>query len=85
MNMQQVVLDAIERVAPDVDASALPDDVDFREEAGLDSMDFLGVLNAVRDASGIEVPEADYDAIATIARFADYLDAHRGPAAPEHG
>ena len=75
MNTRQAILDAIERIAPDVDTTTLPDDVDFREEAGLDSMDFLGVLNTVRDATGVEVPEIDYDAIRTVRQFSDYLDA----------
>ncbi len=73
MNARQIILDAIERIAPDVDAAALPLDVDFREEAELDSMDFLGVLTAVQEATGIEVPETDYTQIVSIDRFSDYL------------
>ena len=75
MDARQTILDAIERIAPDVDASTLPDDVDFREEAELDSMDFLSVLNAIQDATGVEVPELDYSRIMTIAQFSDYLTA----------
>jgi acyl carrier protein len=75
MNPRQIICDAIEKIAPDVDTSTLPDDVDFREEAELDSMDFLNVLNAVQDATGVEVPETDYPKIMTIAEFADYLSA----------
>ena len=75
MDPRQVILDAIERIAPDVDASAVPDDVDFREEAELDSMDFLSVLNAIQEATGVEVPEIDYAQIMTIAQFTDYLSA----------
>jgi acyl carrier protein len=73
MNARQIILDAIERIAPDVDATALPPDVDFREEAELDSMDFLGVLTAVQEATAVEVPESDYAQIVSIDRFADYL------------
>jgi acyl carrier protein len=76
MDTRTIVLDAIAKVAPDVDTSTLPADVDFREEAELDSMDFLGVLTAVQEATGIEVPEADYPSIITVDGFADYLAAH---------
>ena len=76
MEPRQIIRDAIERIAPDVDASTIPDDVDFREEAELDSMDFLSVLNTVHDATGVEVPESDYPKISTIADFADFLSAH---------
>jgi acyl carrier protein len=76
MDTRQAVLAAIGKIAPDVDVDTLPDDVDFREEAELDSIDFLGVLNTVRDTTGIEVPETDYPQIITIAGFAEYLAAH---------
>ena len=73
MDTRQIILDAIERIAPDVDAATLPLDVNFRQEAELDSMDFLGVLTNVQDATGLEVPEADYAQITTIEQFAAYL------------
>ena len=75
MDARQTILDAIERIAPDVDLATLPHDVDFREEAELDSMDFLGVLTAVQEVSGVEVPEIDYAQIITIDQFTDYLSA----------
>ena len=56
MNTRQIVLAAITKVAPDVDAATLPGDIDFREEAELDSMDFIGILTAVHEATGVEVP-----------------------------
>lgn len=71
-----VVLAAIAKIAPDVDITTLPGDVDFREEAELDSMDFIGVLTAVQEAIGVEVPEIDYPSIITVDAFADYLAAH---------
>jgi acyl carrier protein len=77
MDARQIILDAIERIAPDVDTSALPGDVDFREEAELDSMDFLSVLTTVEQATGVTVPEIDYPRIITIDQFADYLTSHR--------
>ena len=73
MDTREIVLAAITKVAPDVDPSTLPGDVDFREEADLDSMDFIGILTAVHEASGIEVPEIDYPLITTVDAFAAYL------------
>ena len=75
MNARQTIFDAIVKVAPDVDPDTLPTDVDFREEAELDSMDVLGVLTAIQEATGIEVPETDYSEITTIDQFTDYLSA----------
>jgi acyl carrier protein len=79
MNARQTIFDAIVKIAPDVDPTTLPDDVDFREEAELDSMDFLAVLTAVHEATGVSVPETDYSEIVTIERFADYLTVRLQP------
>lgn len=73
MDQRTIILHAIEKIAPDVDASLIPGGVDFREEADLDSMDFIGVLTAVQEATGIAVPESDYPSIITIDAFAEYL------------
>jgi acyl carrier protein len=71
--LDALVREAIERVAPDVDATAIPADADFRDEAELDSMDFLGVLGVVHDRTGVEIPEADYGRITTIDELVAYL------------
>jgi acyl carrier protein len=76
-DLHDTIRAAIEKVAPDVDASELPGDCNFREAAELDSMDFLSVLAVVADATGVEVPEADYAAVVTIDAFADYVAARR--------
>ena len=64
---------AIEHVAPDVDASTLPLDVDVRLEADLDSMDFMAVLSEIKDGTGIDVPESEIARVVTIGGCADYL------------
>lgn len=73
MDTREIVMAAITKIAPDVDPTTLPGDVDFREEADLDSMDFIGILTAVHEATGIEVPEIDYPSIITVDAFAEYL------------
>jgi acyl carrier protein len=77
-DLRQTIRDAISRVAPDVDPSSIPNDAEFREEAGLDSMDLLSVLAEVAKATGVEVPEAEYGSITTIDDFAEYLRSHVG-------
>jgi acyl carrier protein len=77
MDARATVLAAIGKIAPDVDTTTLPTDVDFREEAELDSMDVIGILTAVHEATGVEVPEADYPLITTVDDFAQYLVSHQ--------
>jgi acyl carrier protein len=71
-DLHDTIRTAIEKIAPDVDAFQLTGSCNFREAAELDSMDFLGVLAQIADATGVEVPEADYAVVATIDQLADY-------------
>jgi acyl carrier protein len=64
---------AIGRVAPEVDVEAIDPASDLRDAAGLDSMDFLEVIVAVYEATGVEVPERDYPRLATLSGFVAYL------------
>lgn len=67
---------SIERIAPDIDASTIPTDADMRIEAELDSMDFIAVLSAIKESTGIDVPESETGRVSTIDGCADYLVAH---------
>jgi acyl carrier protein len=72
------ILDALAEVAPEVDASRLDAALPIQDQVDLDSMDFLAVVEAVRDRTGIEVPEADYRHLATVASGARYLASRAG-------
>jgi acyl carrier protein len=64
-------------IAPEVDLAAIGPDEDLREAADLDSMDMLNLVTALHEATGIDVPEADVDRLATPAGFAAYVEAAR--------
>ena len=49
----------------------------LREQLDLDSMDFLNVIAALNERTGVDVPEADYPQLATIGSAADYLATRR--------
>jgi len=70
----QAVIDIIKEIVPDEDCSALDPRRNLREQLQLDSMDFLDVVMELRKQYGIEVPEADYPKLATLASCADYLE-----------
>jgi acyl carrier protein len=74
-----VVTSAITKVAPDVDLDVIDPDADLREEAELDSLDFLNVVSAVHEATGLEIPERDYPQLGTLNGFVDYVSS-RSPA-----
>ncbi|MCC5790375.1 MAG: acyl carrier protein [Opitutales bacterium] len=70
---KQVVIDIINDIAPDEDTSDLKPDVRLRDQLDLDSMDFLDIVMELRKQHGIEVPEADYQKLASLDSCAEYL------------
>ena len=62
-------------VAPDLDVAGIGPDNDLRNDIGLDSMDFLNFVIAAHKQLGVNVPEADYGKITSLAKFARYIAA----------
>jgi acyl carrier protein len=71
--IRQVIIDILERIAPDEDLSSLNDAVAFREQMELDSMDFLDIVMELRKLYRIQIPEADYVHLASMASTVEYL------------
>ena len=70
------VLDILEDIAPDEDLSELKDEVAFREQLELDSMDFLDIVMELRKRHRIQVPEEDYEQLVSMQSTVDYLTPH---------
>lgn len=70
---KKVVLDIIADIAPDEDLSNVKPDVRLRDQLQLDSMDFLDIVMELRKRHGIEVPEAEYQQLASLDSCAEYL------------
>ena len=68
------ILDILSDIVPDEDLSALVDDVPFREQIELDSMDFLDIVMELRKRYRVQVPEDDYVELATMAGTVKYLE-----------
>jgi acyl carrier protein len=71
--IKQVVLQIISVIAPDEDLSDVRSDVPLRDQFELDSMDFLDIVMELRKRYGVEVPEADYEQLASLDSCAAYL------------
>jgi acyl carrier protein len=70
------VLDILSNIAPDEDLSDLKDDVSFRDQMSLDSMDFLDIVMELRKRHRIQIPEADYPQLASMGSTVSYLEPH---------
>jgi acyl carrier protein len=60
-------------VAPELDLDEIDHAAPLQEAADLDSMDFLNLVTALYEETGIDIPERDYPSIATIDGFVAYL------------
>ena len=77
MNVAEIreeVLDILSDIAPDEDLSQLDDNVRFREQLELDSMDFLDIVMELRKRHRIQVPEDDYINLASMGSTVAYLE-----------
>lgn len=68
-------LNALHRVAPDVDIASLDPTGDLREEADLDSVDIVNLVVRLHETLGVDVPETDYGEMTTLDRAVTYLTA----------
>jgi acyl carrier protein len=73
--IRSVVLRELGRIAPEADLPALPESAPLRDELEIDSMDLLNFATAIHDALGVDIPEADYERIATLQGCVEYLAA----------
>lgn len=63
----------IHRIAPEIELDEIDPTAPMQEAMDLDSMDFLNVMTALHDSTGLDVPERDYPSLSTVERFVDYL------------
>jgi acyl carrier protein len=76
MNADEIkttVLRALARIAPEADLDALAPDFEFRDQLDIDSFDFLTFVIALHEATGVDIPEADYQQLATLNDAVAYL------------
>ena len=72
--IREEVLDILKDIAPDEDLSQLDDDMRFREQLELDSMDFLDIVMELRKRHRIQIAEDDYINLASMNSTVTYLE-----------
>jgi acyl carrier protein len=72
--IKQAVRDILSDIAPDEDLSDLKEDVPFRDQLEMDSMDFLDIVMELRKRYRIQIPEEDYLELASMASTVKYLE-----------
>ena len=72
--IKDAVTDILADIAPDEDLSDLKDDIPFRDQLELDSMDFLDIVMELRKRYRIQIPEEDYPELISMASTVKYLE-----------
>ena len=72
--IREEVLDILSSIAPDEDLSSIKDEVSFRDQLELDSMDFLDIVMELRKRYRVQIPEEDYTELASMKSTVTYLE-----------
>jgi acyl carrier protein len=73
--IKTTVLRVIGDIAPEADLNHIDPAVDLREQLDLDSMDLLNIMIGIHEATGVDIPEADYPQMASLDGSVTYLRA----------
>jgi acyl carrier protein len=71
--LRAVILRVLGEIAPEADLARIKPDVGFRDQLDLDSMDLLNFAVGLHEALRVEIPEADYPKLATLAGCVEHL------------
>lgn len=71
--IRTAVVEIIKSIAPEFDPGSIGDEQPLRRQLDLDSMDWLNVIAGVHDKLGVDIPEADYGRLTTVAAIVDYV------------
>lgn len=73
--LSEIVKRCLFGVAPDLEGQPIDVDEPFREQLGIDSMDFLNFIIALHKVTGVDIPEKDYPKLESLAGCLRYLQA----------
>ena len=68
-----LLADLLRGIAPEIDLDDVDPDAMLQDEVELDSMDFLNLVTALYEATGVDIPERDYPAVASVSGWVSYL------------
>ena len=72
--IKDVILDIIQDIDEDAELASIKADVPLRDQIDLDSMDFLDIVMELRKRYQLQIPEADYPELASLASCVNYLE-----------
>ncbi len=74
--LRSEILTALKQVAPEVDTAALDSEQTFRDQLGIDSIDYLNFIVGLEERLGLRIAEVDYPRLSSLAGCLEYLRYH---------
>ena len=74
--LRSEILKALKQVAPEADTVTLDSEHTFRDQLGIDSIDYLNFIVGLEERLGLRIAEIDYPRLSTLAGCMDYLRQH---------
>jgi len=71
--IREAVISILSDIAPDEHFAAIKDDVPFREQFEMDSMDLLDIVLELRKRYRVQIPEEDYPKLDNMNSTVEYL------------
>lgn len=69
----EIVTSVLGRIAPEADLDDVDPAADLRSEIDLDSLDFLAMIEGLKEQTGVDVPEVDYSRVRSLNGVIAYL------------
>ena len=73
-DIRAAVIGVLKSIAPELEEAALDPERPLRDQIDLDSMDWLNVIVALHERFRVDIPEADYTKLVTLADVVAYLN-----------
>ncbi|MDR1483787.1 MAG: acyl carrier protein [Planctomycetaceae bacterium] len=71
--IRKAVIDILSEISPDENFTSLNDEVSFREQFEMDSMDLLDIVLELRKRFKVQIPEEDYPKLDNMNSTVQYL------------
>ena len=71
--IREAVIEILSDINPDEDYANMKDDVSFREQFSMDSMDLLDIVLELRKRYRVQIPETDFPKLDTMNSTIEYL------------
>lgn len=73
---RDAVARVLAQIAPEAELDLVDPAADLRAELDLDSIDFLNLVEGLKEETGVEIPESDYAEVRSLDGLVGYLTGH---------